>query len=131
MKSLPNKFRYTFICSIIFVALAGSESVYAEAVSIKRDVDSYHGPTNDSSPASSNFTSNNYLRALQLSINPLLIWNTFLGSNAYDEGSDIVVDSSGNIYITGYSDVSWGNPIRPFSTTPDAFVAKLDPSGNL
>ena len=72
-----------------------------------------------------------YDHAAPLYIDPVLIWNTFLGGSSYDEGDDIILDGNGNVYITGYSDASWGNPIHPFSTTPDAFVAKLDSGGNL
>jgi LPXTG-site transpeptidase (sortase) family protein len=66
-----------------------------------------------------------------------LIWNTFLGSSvSTDYGEEIIVDGSGNVYVTGLTDVSfgsgtWGNPIRPFMGQGDAFVAKLDSSGNL
>jgi LPXTG-site transpeptidase (sortase) family protein len=64
-------------------------------------------------------------------IGPVLAWNTFLGGLAYDEGDDLITDGQGNIYVTGYTDVSWGSPIRGFSVIPDAFVAKLNPAGNL
>ncbi|MBF0103636.1 MAG: hypothetical protein HQK77_22280 [Desulfobacterales bacterium] len=36
------------------------------------------------------------------------------------------MDSSDNIYLTGYSSTSWGNPINPYSGEhPDVFVAKF------
>jgi hypothetical protein len=60
-----------------------------------------------------------------------LLWNTFLGSTSDDYGRGISMDSSGNIYITGYSDAGWGTPINPFSGGWDAFVACMDSSGNL
>jgi LPXTG-site transpeptidase (sortase) family protein len=70
-----------------------------------------------------------------------LMWNTFLGgSSSNDYGEEIFVDPSGNIYVTGLTDAStasgsgngtWGNPVRPFMGRTDAFVAKLDSSGNL
>lgn len=111
MKFSPTKFLYILISASLLIALLGNQSVYAEGIAIKRNGTAYH--------------------ALQLSIDPVLTWNTFLGGSSLDEGDDIIVDGSGNIYVTGYSDVSWGNPIRAFTTIPDAFVAKLDPSGNL
>jgi LPXTG-site transpeptidase (sortase) family protein len=122
MKFLPTKFLYVLIIASMLIALVGNQSVYAESIAIKRNVAAYHGNTN---------VSHDRIYALQLSIDPVLTWNTFLGGSSLDEGDDIIVDGSGNIYVTGYSDVSWGNPIRAFTTIPDAFVAKLDPSGNL
>ncbi len=122
MKFLPTKFLYILISASLLIALMGNQSVYAEGIAIKRNGTAYHGDSN---------VSHDRIHALQLSIDPVLTWNTFLGGNSYDESDDIVVDAGGNIYITGYSDVSWGNPIRAFTTIPDAFVAKLDPSGNL
>lgn len=60
-----------------------------------------------------------------------LTWNTFFGGMYFDEGRDIAVDGNGNIYVAGWSDATWGAPIRPMSGFPDAFVAKLDGSGTL
>ncbi len=59
-----------------------------------------------------------------------LPWNTFLGGPKNEEGYSVAVDASGNIYLAGESDGTWGNPVRA-SSGYDAFVAKLDPSGNL
>jgi photosystem II stability/assembly factor-like uncharacterized protein len=69
-----------------------------------------------------------------------LIWNTFLGGNGGDYGHEIAADDSGNVYVSGFSDATWGEPVRAFtssydddlhSSLRDAFVAKLDNSGNL
>ncbi len=66
---------------------------------------------------------------------PSLLWNTFMGGGGdygidYMDG-DMAVDGSGNIYITGWSNISWGDPLRPFSGSGDVFVAKLNASGVL
>jgi hypothetical protein len=58
-------------------------------------------------------------------------WNTFLGSSGIDEGHAIAVDDSGNVYVVGTSGGNWGSPVNAHSDLNDAFVAKLDGSGNL
>jgi hypothetical protein len=64
-------------------------------------------------------------------VDPVLSWNTFLGGTSTDEGLGIAVDSTGNVYVTGWSWGTWGSPVRPFGGNRDAFVAKLDGSGAL
>ncbi len=68
-----------------------------------------------------------------LVIDPVLKWNTFLGS-ANDELSDlnnVSIDSSGNVYVCGYGFVTWGSPVRAYTGGGDVFVAKIDSDGNL
>jgi hypothetical protein len=60
-----------------------------------------------------------------------LDWNTFLGGIDGDDGFDIAVDGSENIYLTGRSFSSWGTPLNPFTGSSDVFVAKLNSSGAL
>jgi len=62
---------------------------------------------------------------------PVLKWHTYAGSDSDDQSFGIAMDSSGNIYFTGWSDATWGSPINPHSGGQDAFVAKLNSTGGL
>jgi hypothetical protein len=63
-----------------------------------------------------------------------LVYSTFLGGSAYDQGNGIAVDGSGQAYVTGFAS-STNFPTTPgaFDTTlnsvSDAFVAKLNAAG--
>jgi hypothetical protein len=60
-----------------------------------------------------------------------LQWNTFMGGSIRDFGQSIAVDGSGNIYVAGYGESSWGTPLNSFSGGRDVFVARLNASGVL
>ena len=67
---------------------------------------------------------------LKLSSSGTYEWNTFFGSsNGTDIGDGITVDSSGNVYVTGYSNGTWGSPLNAYSGGDDIFVLKLSSSG--
>ena len=61
----------------------------------------------------------------------MLLWSTFLGGTMTDHGYGIGLDSGGNVYVSGYSNGTWGTPIRAFSGNNDQYVAKLGPDGAL
>ena len=41
------------------------------------------------------------------------------------------MDGSGNVYVTGFSDGSWGSPVRAYTIGWDAFAAQLNYNGYL
>ncbi len=77
------------------------------------------------------FSLGEYTAGVPVVIDPDLTWNTFLGGTGTDNVYGIVVDGSGNVYVGGFSDVTWGTPIQAHVAANDAFVVKLDSSGNL
>jgi hypothetical protein len=77
------------------------------------------------------YTSSNDAFAAALDSSGVLSWNTFLGGSGSDPAIGIAVDSSGNIYVAGYSGATWGSPARAYTSGNDAYTAKLDSSGVL
>ena len=77
------------------------------------------------------YTGGNDAYAAKLDSSGNRVWNTFMGSTAgRDRSRGIAVDSSGNVYVVGYSDATWGAPIDDYAGASDAYAAKLDGSGN-
>jgi hypothetical protein len=71
-----------------------------------------------------------FVATLDSNGNPL--WHTFLGSgDGYDEGYAVTIDNNGNVYVTGISYFSWGNPINPLAADDqkDVFIAQLSRTG--
>jgi hypothetical protein len=64
-----------------------------------------------------------------LTVSTNYIWHTFYGSSNWDTGYSIAVDASNNIYMTGYSEATWGNPLHPHSGGYDIVVVKLNSAG--
>jgi hypothetical protein len=67
----------------------------------------------------------------KLNSSGVLQWNTFMGGTSNDYASAISMDSSGNLYVTGFSGTTWGSPLNPYAGGSDAFVTKLNSSGVL
>ncbi|MCW1968171.1 MAG: pre-peptidase C-terminal domain-containing protein [Anaerolineae bacterium] len=62
-----------------------------------------------------------------------LKWHTFLGGADRDYANAITLSPSGDLFVAGNSNASWGNPLRPYAGGfyGDAFVARLDANGTL
>jgi len=72
--------------------------------------------------------------SLPLVIDPVLTYSSYFGGSSFDEATAIAADSAGNTYFVGYTASSlfptW-SPVQPVhgGGAYDAFVVKLDPSG--
>ena len=71
-----------------------------------------------------------------LTIDPSVVYSTYLGGNATDVGYGIALDSSANAYVTGYTQSSnFPTTAGAFQTTlggsDDAFISKLNSSGSM
>ena len=81
-------------------------------------------------------TSDNDIYVLKLDPNGNYIWAGRMGGSDSDVGQSIVVDSSGNMYVTGHFDASAdfdpgpGSAYLAPSGINDVFITKLDASGN-
>lgn len=76
-----------------------------------------------------------YDEAKPLIIDPQLLYSTYLGGSGGEEGMDIAVDSSGAVYITGWTasndfPTTSGAFDESPNTSMDVFITKLNPSGS-
>ena len=68
-----------------------------------------------------------------------LLYSTYLGGTAYDQGFGIALDAAGNAYVTGQTNSTDFPVVNPIEAAPaaggggsgsdDVFVTKLDPTG--
>jgi hypothetical protein len=120
--------------------LGGSDQDIGYAIAVDSTGNAYvTGITN-----SVNFPLVNALQSIHLSSDAfvaklnmtgsMLVYSTFLGGDMADQGNGIGVDSAGNAYIVGYTfstDFPTINALTGSrSSRKDAFVAKLDSTGN-
>ncbi len=75
-----------------------------------------------------------YDRTKELVIDPVIVYSTYLGGSGYDSVHGIAVDSSGAVYVTGFTDsldFPVANPVQGASAggLNDTFITKLDPQG--
>ncbi|MEW6367679.1 MAG: SBBP repeat-containing protein [Acidobacteriota bacterium] len=63
--------------------------------------------------------------ATKLDVNGAVVWNSFLGSVAVDAGTGVALNGTGDVYVAGHSEATWGAPASPYTGNTDGFVAKL------
>jgi hypothetical protein len=74
-----------------------------------------------------------YDKTAPLVIDPVLAYSTYLGGSGSDQAAGIGVDAAGDTYITGCSasiDFPLASQNGPPPSVPNAFVAKIAPSGS-
>ena len=75
-----------------------------------------------------------YDPSLPLVIDPVIVTSTFLGGSVQEIPNDIHVDSTGAVYLVGYTRSTDFPVVNGYDSTlggtRDAFVMKLNPSGN-
>lgn len=55
-----------------------------------------------------------------------LLWSAYLGGSGADYGYGIAPLGSNSVYVAGWSDATWGSPVRPFTSgIYDAFAAQI------
>ena len=121
--------------------LGGNSNDFARAVAVDGSGNAYVTGTT----ASSNFPTANALKAINDSfttevfvtkINPAgssLVFSTYLGGSASDDGFGIAVDATGSVYVAGSTssiDFPTTGAFQPIlSGSSDAFVTKFAPDG--
>jgi hypothetical protein len=74
-----------------------------------------------------------YARSQTLTVDPTLVFSTYIGGPAYDGFADLKVDSSGYVYLTGNSQTPASPTLNPFQQTNtvglEAFVLKFSGDG--
>ncbi len=62
---------------------------------------------------------------------PVFAWHTFYGSAGWDGGAAVAVDASGNVYLAGTSESTWGSPLHAHTagSNRDLTIVKLSSDG--
>jgi len=114
--------------------LGGSGNDYGYSLDLDSDSNIYITGNSNATWGSpvNNYSASNDVLVAKLDSSGNLVWNTFLGGSESDNGYGLDLDSDSNIYITGYSNATWGSPIEPFNGgLNDYVVAKVNSTGNL
>jgi hypothetical protein len=89
----------------------------------------------DDSSSTVGFHVDEYDRSLPLTIDPQLVYSTYLGGSVSESGRAVGIDAQGNIYVSGITnstDFPTQNAYQPTKTgnSFDNYVTKLTPDGS-
>jgi photosystem II stability/assembly factor-like uncharacterized protein len=106
--------------------------VYQVRNGIKRQISARYGVKGERVVG---FELGEYDSRLPLTIDPVLVYSTYLGGSDADQANAVAVDSDGNAYVTGFTLSSNFPAVRALqpnrgSLNNDVFVTKFNPSGN-
>ena len=106
-------------------------ATYQETAQGRRAIESRFALDSDGSVR---FRLGKYDPKLELVIDPVFVFSTYLAGSSGDWPVAITTDASGNVYVTGYTnstDFPMQNGIQETATGgPSIFVSKLDPTGH-
>jgi hypothetical protein len=112
--------------------------VYQETGGERKEIASGYAISKDEKNFAVKFAIGSYDTSKALTIDPILVYSSYLGGGQTDVGNSIAVDNQGNAYITGNTSSlnfpTTQGTIKPVLDNPnvywtDAFVTKVNPSG--
>jgi hypothetical protein len=77
------------------------------------------------------FALGEYDKSQPLTIDPALLYSTYLGGTAFDSVNDLAADAAGDAYVVGEtSSLNFNGQTRASNDGTGVFVAKIDPNGS-